>query len=128
MIKVNYNDTTGLILGFYPDNIGYKTTPMPTIEITVEQHLDCINNPGLRKVDIDTMQIVTCTLPETTTDELLSMIRVKRDSLLAECDWTVLSDVPLTEEKKDQWRIYRQALRDMPGNCDPANPVWPEKP
>lgn len=37
-----------------------------------------------------------------------------RNNMLAECDWTQLSDAPLTDAKKIQWQDYRQALRDLP--------------
>jgi len=34
-----------------------------------------------------------------------------------------------TEEVKQAWLDYRQALRDLPGNTtDPENPVWPTPP
>ena len=52
-------------------------------------------------------------------------IRRKRRDLLAETDWMANSDVTMS----DEWRAYRQALRDLPANTtDPANPVWPTKP
>lgn len=50
--------------------------------------------------------------------------RDKRNSLLTECDWTQIADVPLTAECKAAFATYRQALRDV----DLLNPVWPEKP
>jgi hypothetical protein len=40
-------------------------------------------------------------------------IRSQRNDLLAKCDWTVLADSPLTEEKRAEWLTYRQALRDI---------------
>ena len=40
-------------------------------------------------------------------------IRARRNDLLAKCDWTVLADSPLTEEKRAEWLSYRQALRDI---------------
>ena len=40
-------------------------------------------------------------------------IRNQRNDLLAKCDWTVLADSPLTEEKRAEWLTYRQALRDI---------------
>ena len=40
-------------------------------------------------------------------------IRSQRNELLFKCDWTVLVDSPLTEEKKTEWLGYRQALRDI---------------
>ena len=57
----------------------------------------------------------------------LVTIRAKRDGLLAASDWTQFTDSPLTDEKKKEWQIYRQALRDMPekGCSDLDNPVWP---
>lgn len=56
-------------------------------------------------------------------------LRGKRDSLLSQSDWTTVSDNPLSEEKKNQWKLYRQQLRDFPGNVeDPRNPDWPIPP
>jgi len=63
-----------------------------------------------------------------TVEALLSDIRGKRDLLLTSCDWTQLSDAPLTAEKRGSWQSYRQALRDLPKACDPLNPVWPALP
>lgn len=40
-------------------------------------------------------------------------VRKQRDALLAECDWTVLQDSPLTDAQVADWVIYRQALRDI---------------
>ena len=51
-------------------------------------------------------------------------IRNKRNSLLAECDWRAFSDVTLS----DEWKTYRQALRDVPTQSDPDNITWPTKP
>ena len=60
----------------------------------------------------------------------LSVVRSKRDELLAASDWTQFADSPLTDEKKKEWQTYRQALRDMPdkGCTDLDNPVWPTIP
>ena len=40
-----------------------------------------------------------------------NFVRQERDRRLAECDWTQVADVPLTEEGKNEWRAYRQILR-----------------
>ena len=66
--------------------------------------------------------------PQPTIEELLASIRIKRDRLLAETDWTQLPDVPLTVEQKQAYVIYRQELRDFTDTCDPYNPIWPIKP
>jgi len=55
-------------------------------------------------------------------------IRLLRDQLLRECDWVVLSDSPVSASI-DQWKTYRQALRDIPQTYKrPADVVWPEAP
>lgn len=73
MIKVNYNSETGQILGFYSDEIEYKSIPEPYIEITEEQHNDCINNQGHRKIDLETKKVINCTpiIPEKTKKDLV---------------------------------------------------------
>lgn len=54
-----------------------------------------------------------------------SKIRSKRNKLLQESDWTVLSDVTFS----DEWKSYRQELRDI--TLQPTFPdevTWPTKP
>ena len=59
----------------------------------------------------------------------LAKLRGERNALLAACDWTQMSDSPLSSGKKTAWATYRQALRDMPETAsDVANPTWPTKP
>lgn len=60
--------------------------------------------------------------------ERLSILRESRTKELAASDWTQVSDVPLSEEQRESWRTYRQALRDLPATVDIRNPVWPNKP
>ena len=58
-----------------------------------------------------------------------SEAREKRDKLLSETDWTQLSDSPLSDELREAYRIYRQALRDIPSQESfPASIIWPELP
>lgn len=39
--------------------------------------------------------------------------RIKRNRKLEMSDWTQVSDAPLSESEKQEWRNYRQALRDI---------------
>lgn len=55
-------------------------------------------------------------------------VRIRRNKFLLDSDWTQLSDSPLSESKKSEWSIYRQALRDITLQEDPFNIVWPTKP
>ena len=51
-------------------------------------------------------------------------VRRERNALLAASDWRASTDVTLS----DDWRTYRQALRDVPTQSDPDNITWPTKP
>jgi len=44
-------------------------------------------------------------------------------------DWTQIQDVALTEAKKTEWIVYRQALRDIPENyTNPDEVIFPDEP
>lgn len=63
----------------------------------------------------------------------MTCIRKQRNMLLAECDWTHTLDGSgrLTPEEREAWRVYRQALADLPENIDLMNvdnPPWPIAP
>lgn len=53
-------------------------------------------------------------------------VRAERNRKIAATDWTQLPDVPL--DTKAAWAAYRQALRDITGQPDPFNIVWPIPP
>ena len=53
--------------------------------------------------------------------------RARRNSLLAQSDSMMVSDRGLTESKINEWKTYRQALRDMDFS-DINNLNWPTKP
>ena len=68
-------------------------------------------------------------------DYSINKLRLERNVLLKDCDWTMMSDLNL--ENKDEWISYRQVLRDLPqtqpnittdlaGNI--IDYVFPEKP
>ena len=56
------------------------------------------------------------------------IIRYQRNQYLSECDWTQLPDSPLSPDKKQEWVVYRQELRDITTQLDPFNIIWPTKP
>lgn len=58
-----------------------------------------------------------------------NMLREERDKLLAESDYTQIADVPFSDEKKLEWLMYRQELRDLPDEYEPTStPSYPNKP
>lgn len=63
---------------------------------------------------------------------LFTEIRQQRDTKLLLSDWTQIPDSPLTEEQRNAWATYRQALRDVPLNNSNVTSldevVWPTEP
>jgi len=49
-----------------------------------------------------------------------NVIRLERNQKLKDSDWTVMDGSPLSDSKKDEWKTYRQALRDMPQGTVPV--------
>ena len=66
------------------------------------------------------------------------LLRKKRDQLLVESDIKVLPDSPMTDSKRNEWKTYRQALRDLPATSTPklnnqeqldeSSVTWPTPP
>ena len=53
-------------------------------------------------------------------------IRNLRDQLLLESDWTQLADSP--QITNNDWKSYRQYLRDITSQSNPFDISWPTKP
>lgn len=63
--------------------------------------------------------------PTLSAEDNLELLRVSRNSLLAETDWWVLPDRTATQAQLD----YRQALRDITDTYTSLDDVvWPTKP
>ena len=67
------------------------------------------------------------------------LLRIERDRRLAECDWVVTKHVEHGKMVPEKWKIYRQALRDLPnisyrpeldkfGNLKMDSVAWPTLP
>jgi hypothetical protein len=64
-----------------------------------------------------------------TNDQWLAIARDWRTRLLFESDWSQISDNSLTEIQREQWRQYRQELRDITDSVsNPKNIVFPDMP
>lgn len=50
---------------------------------------------------------------DTEHEKLAKEIRNKRDRLLAETDWTQVTDTVLSSKKQEEYKAYRQKLRDI---------------
>ena len=66
----------------------------------------------------------------------LQLLRFERDQKLRETDHLMISDWPISDSKKAEWKTYRQTLRDFPATAKPkldkngqlTNVTWPTKP
>ena len=85
-----------------------------------------------------TEDAINAKIAELETAEPARQVRVIRDRLLAESDWTQNRDVVLLNDTT--WQQYRQDLRDLPasasftpsldsnGDLDMSSVTWPLKP
>lgn len=64
--------------------------------------------------------------PKEATPEELAWDRAKK--LLAESDWAMMPDVPMTKSKKAEWIEYRRALRNIRFHDDFPAMEWPKVP
>lgn len=55
-------------------------------------------------------------------------VRSERDRRLAATDWRVAAAAERGEPVPEQWRRYRQALRDITEQLDPDTIAWPAAP
>ena len=70
--------------------------------------------------------------------EPMRLLREERDVLLSETDWVVARSTETGVAISNNWKVYRQALRDLPSssspkldsyyNLDLTSVTWPTKP
>ena len=85
------------------------------------------------KVEVDE-SLVQEKVEEFLTTQPLKELREERNQRLSETDWRDLPSYPGTDQ--NEWRTYRQALRDLPSTAEPqldeqgnlTNVTWPTKP
>jgi len=88
--------------------------------------LDSSTKPTESEIDAEVTRL--------TNAEPMRLLRVERDRLLATTDWRASSDLTLA----DDWKTYRQSLRDLPasstptldsnGNLDMSSVTFPTEP
>ena len=78
-------------------------------------------------------QVLVVAVEPLTSDDLANKVtaqgervRVRRNQLLAACDYTQLPDN--NDPKKAEWATYRQALRDLPEQAGFPNVEFPKDP
>lgn len=116
--------------GFLDDTI-HSAIPEDAREISKADHaalLDAASTGMVIGADADGFPVVQAA-PPPPEGELLRRMRGERDRRLQASDFTQMTDAPLTAAQREEWRTYRQALRDLPENTtDLAAVVWPTAP
>jgi len=59
--------------------------------------------------------------------DYLEQVRHFRNIKLSSSDWTQIPDNSLTEEERNNWKEYRQKLRDFPSNITDPKAVYDEE-
>ena len=118
-----------------------------TMKISIGKAIKAINPNSqwmIENEDINNITWLSSDIPQPSAEEIqakiqelealepMRLLRIERNSRLAETDWMANSDVVMT----DGWKTYRQALRDLPANSKPqlddignlTNIDWPEVP
>ena len=99
-----YKTSDGVIESCGSTNVGID-------QINLESHQSIIEGV----YEVEKYKILSGSAVEQSVD-FWSQVRIERDTLLLESDWTQIADTPLSDSKKTEWATYRQALRDVPAN------------
>ena len=74
------------------------------IEGVADDSIHIIVNGKVQEKQVDELELIA---------EAHNKLRMIRNALLAETDWTQVSDAPLTKVQKDKYKAYRKVLRDL---------------
>ena len=118
----------------------YKITKVavdydPSIKFISDYTYEFDNNQVFENPVFELIPITLSKTQEELFQEALDTLRIDRDRLIAESDWTQFADVQTIydDEWKAQWAVYRQQLRDLPNLCISGEiniyeVEWPIKP
>ena len=118
-------DSDGNYTGFYPTDV-WDIEKIPTenrIELTYDEWQEAINT---RCKYVNGAHTINPFTSDEQAERDLITIRLQRNGLLRESDWTQFNDSPLSNEKKLEWATYRQLLRDVTNSTPYTLPIKPE--
>lgn len=125
IIRAEYTNTShtqALVLMRDKDNVDYPYFFCPNSgdESPMYLYLNDLYNKGELKISIN---------KEVDKELLSAEALMKRNTLLKESDLYMVDDYPISKEKKEEMKAYRQSLRDITKQKSfPDNIVWPKKP
>lgn len=95
------------------------------VQLTMEEYAEFQENGSVEGLDSEFVSryneyVTTC---------LAEDYRIERDKRIAATDWTQLLDAPISDTSREEVRVYRQALRDVPQQEGfPHEITWPDIP
>ena len=122
-------DTEGFILETSAEELTSVPDIYSVVEITDEQALQLESSSSPLFLINGNLVSLRGKLWAENPEPMKEVIRRKRNNLLANSDWTQLSDSPLDEDTRSAWATYRQNLRDLTDDIDENGEVeFPVKP
>ena len=104
-----YITSTGVIIGSGSTNVALSDIPLESNQSVIQ---------GV--YEVEKYKIISGSAVEQSID-FWNAVRIERNTLLTESDWTQMNDSPLTDSKKTAWATYRQSLRDLPTDNSSAS-------
>ena len=111
-------DTEGFILETSAEELTSVPDIYSVVEITDEQALQLESSSSPLFLINGNLVSLRGKLWAENPEPMKEVIRRKRNNLLANSDWTQLSDSPLDEDTRSALATYRQNLRDLTDNID----------
>lgn len=126
MSKLYYSLTTGKIIAVTNESLDLNDASF----IYTDKHHSDISDYVVMDYSLvhkNSLQYLNSSM--SSVEDKSSGYRSIRDKLLAESDWTQVNDNALSQERRDQWKAYRQELRDISSQPEFPNKVaWPMLP
>lgn len=113
-MSLYYSASTG---GFYDsvihgDNMPEDVTEESAWSLTHQELLEG-QSSGKKISSDESGNPILSDQPEPTDEQLAASVRAKRDQLIAETDYLVMPDYPISTDLLAKVKVYRQALRDI---------------
>lgn len=120
-----YSKSTG---GFYSANVHGASIPRDAVEVSVQDYAALLAGQATGKLILsnESGAPVLIDPPAHTTGQLAIVARTKRNKLIADTDYVLFSDYPVTTDRLNAVKAYRQALRDITTQPGFPNVIdWP---
>ena len=122
---VHFHKRTGRISAW--GNGDSEASHFPDHDIVRFDDEAVVIDPRRHKIDVASLAVV-----EQTRAEMIDAMRLDVTNAiaaeLAATDGYMVPDRPLTEQQRDAWTAYRQALRDLRGDAEAMVSAWPFRP